>query len=86
MGLTWNVFGALERTALSHAKDEVAFVYQDDARTLCCAPTRRSATAAAPRDEPLPRNPTRKILKRKLRPWAADRIVLTSNASGEKTA
>jgi fatty-acyl-CoA synthase len=39
-----------------------------------------------PRDEPLPRNPTGKILKRELRPWVADRIALTSNASGEKTA
>ncbi|MCU1677381.1 MAG: Long-chain-fatty-acid--CoA ligase FadD13 [Frankiales bacterium] len=34
MGLSRNVFGVLERTALSHARDEIAFVYDGDARTF----------------------------------------------------
>jgi len=37
------------------------------------------------RDEPLPRNPTGKVLKRELRPWAADRMASTST-TGEKIA
>jgi acyl-CoA synthetase (AMP-forming)/AMP-acid ligase II len=39
------------------------------------------------REDPLPRNPTGKVLKRELRPWAVDRLAITPQpANGERPA
>jgi fatty-acyl-CoA synthase len=56
-----------------------------DAITVACRDQLASykrPRAILVRDEPLPRNPTGKVLKRELRPWAADRMALTSNSGG----